>query len=468
MSSTFSGLSTALNALMAQRAGLTTTGQNIANANTVGYSRQRAELKALGTPSQVGFNASSIVDRIGSGVTVDSLRRLADVFVDARQRDAHANASYTQAQATAFSQIEQIVGEPSDTGLSKDLTAFWSSWQDLANAPDSIPARQAVMSHATSVAGTLRRGRDALDAAYTDTRSHLDTLATEVNATAASVAALNDKIRIAGTSGDPANELIDQRDQLVLRLSELVGARSSANDDGTVSLSVSGVTIVSSTKAYALQAAGGTSIDSLSSAPLQLTWTNGAAATLTSGELGGLVDSLRSTYPDAAAGYDQVAATLASTVNTIHATGQDLDGDSSAPGEFFTGTTASTLAVAFTDPRKVRAAVANPSGTPSLDSSIADRIGQLATSTAGADARWSAFVAATGVASASAQNQVTVHAAISQNADGARQSVSGVSLDEEMSNMLMYQRAYEGAGRMMTAIDQMLDTLINRTGQVGR
>jgi flagellar hook-associated protein 1 FlgK len=116
----------------------------------------------------------------------------------------------------------------------------------------------------------------------------------------------------------------------------------------------------------------------------------------------------------------------------------------------------------------VRAAVANPSGTPSLDSSIADQIGQLATSTTGADARWSAFVAATGVASASAQNQVTVHAAISQNADGARQSVSGVSLDEEMSNMLMYQRAYEGAGRMMTAIDQMLDTLINRTGQVGR
>ncbi|KQX69530.1 flagellar hook-associated protein FlgK [Angustibacter sp. Root456] len=468
MSSTFSGLSTALNALMAQRAGLTVTGQNIANANTAGYSRQRAELAALGTPSQVGFNASALIDRVGSGVTVDSLRRLADVFVDARQRDAHANASYTQAQATAFSQIENILGEPSDTGLSKDLAAFWSSWQDLANAPDSIPARQAVMSNATSVAGTLRRGRDALDAAYTDTRSHLDTLATEVNTTAQGVAALNDKIRIAGASGDPANELIDQRDQMVLRLSELVGARSTANDDGTVSLSVSGVTIVSSTKAYALQVADGTSIDSLSSAPLKLTWTNGAAATLTSGELGGLVDSLRSTYPDAAAGYDQVASTLGSTVNAIHATGQDLDGDSSAPGAFFTGTTASTLAVAFTDPRKVRAAVANPSGTPSLDSSIADQIGQLATSTTGADARWSAFVAATGVASASAQNQVTVHAAISQNADGARQSVSGVSLDEEMSNMLMYQRAYEGAGRMMTAIDQMLDTLINRTGQVGR
>ncbi len=204
MSSTFSGLSTALNALMAQRAGLTTTGQNIANANTVGYSRQRAELAALGTPSQVGFNASALVDRVGSGVTVDSLRRLADVFVDARQRDAHANASYTQAQATAFSQIEDIVGEPSDTGLSKDLAAFWSSWQDLANAPDSIPARQAVMSNATSVAGTLRRGRDALDAAYTDTRSQLDTLATEVNTTAQGVAALNDKIRIAGASGDPA------------------------------------------------------------------------------------------------------------------------------------------------------------------------------------------------------------------------------------------------------------------------
>ncbi len=468
MSSTFSGLSTALNALMAQRAGLTTTGQNIANANTIGYSRQRVELAALGTPSQVGFNASALVDRVGSGVTVDSLRRLADSFVDARQRDAHANASYAQTQATALGQVEGIMGEPSDTGLSADLATFWSSWQDLANAPDSIPARQAVMSNATTVAGTLRRGRDALDAAFTDTRSHLDSLTTELNTTAQGVAALNDKIRIAGASGDPANELIDQRDQLVLRLSELVGARSSANDDGTVSVSVNGVSIVSSTHAYALSVTDGSSLDSLSSAPLQLSWSNGAPATFASGELGGLVDALRSTYPDAAAGYDQVAATLASTVNAIHSTGQDLDGVSTAPGDFFTGTTAKTLALAITDPRQVRAAVADPSGTPSLDATIADQIAQLATSATGADARWSAFVAATGVTSASAQNQVGVHAAISQNADGARQSVSGVSLDEEMANMLMYQRAYEGAGRMMTAVDQMLDTLINRTGMVGR
>lgn len=93
---------------------------------------------------------------------------------------------------------------------------------------------------------------------------------------------------------------------------------------------------------------------------------------------------------------------------------------------------------------------------------------QLATSTSGADATWSAFVAATGVMSSSARNQVDVQAAISQQADGARASTSGVSLDEEMANMLMYQRAYEGAGRMMTAVDQMLDTLINRTGLVGR
>ena len=468
MSSTFSGLSTALNALMAQRAGLTLTGQNIANANTVGYTRQRAELAALGTPSQVGFSASALVDRVGSGVTVDSLRRLADTFLDARQRDAHANAAYSGTQATTFGQIETIVGEPSDTGLSHDLAQFWSSWQDLANTPDSIPARQAVMSKATAVAGTLSRGRDALDAAFTDTRSHLDALATELNTTAQGIAALNDKIRIAGAGGEPANELIDQRDQLVLRMSELSGARSSANDDGTVSVSVGGVTVVSSTHAYALTVSDGTSIDSLGSAPLQLQWTNGAPATLASGELGGLVDSLRSTYPDAAAGYDQVAATLASTVNALHSTGQDLDGVSTAPGDFFTGTTAKTLAVAFTDPRKVRAAAANPSGTPSLDTTIADAIGQLATSTTGADARWSAFVAATGVASASARNQDGVHTAISQNADGARQSVSGVSLDEEMANMLMYQRAYEGAGRMMTAVDQMLDTLINRTGLVGR
>src|SRR3954452_1085618 len=222
MSSTFSGLSTALNALMAQRAGLTLTGQNIANANTPGYTRQRAELQAVVTPTQAGMMSSSLVSQNGGGVTVASIRRMADAFVDARQRDAHSQASYATASSEALGQVEQVLGEPSDTGLSKQLSEFWGAWQGVANSPDSVPARQALLSKAATVVGTLQRGRTAIDSAYTDTRAQLDALVTQVNTTLKGVADLNDKIRIATASGNPPNELSDQRDQLVLRLSELV------------------------------------------------------------------------------------------------------------------------------------------------------------------------------------------------------------------------------------------------------
>src|SRR3954470_23331471 len=113
MSSTFSGLSTALNALMSQRAALTVTGQNIANANTVGYSRQRAELAAVVSTTKAGMTSGTAIGNNGGGVTVSTIRRLADSFVDARQRDAHSTAAYATAQSVALDQVEGILGEPS-------------------------------------------------------------------------------------------------------------------------------------------------------------------------------------------------------------------------------------------------------------------------------------------------------------------------------------------------------------------
>lgn len=468
MSSTFSGISTALNALMAQRAALTLTGQNIANANTVGYTRQRAELSAVSTSGRVGMMSGTTTDQNGGGVTISSIRRLADAFVDARQRDAHSRLAYADAQVGSLGQVESILAEPSENGLGHQLTEFWNSWQGVSNNPGSVPARQALLSKATTIVGTLQSGRAAVDAAYTDTRAQLDALTAQVNITAQGVAQLNDQIRQVGAGGNSPNELIDQRDQLVLQLSSMVGARSTPVSDGTVNVSVNGVGIVSGTRWSTLSVAGANTIDSQATNSLALTWSNGSNAALSGGTLAGVVDSLRSIYPDVAAGYDQVAGALASSVNALHSTAQDLDGN--ATGAFFTGTTAKSLAVALTDGRQVGAAklVAGPTPTPTLDSSIADQIAQLATSSAGADTRWSSFVAATGVISAAAQNQVSVHSAISQQADANRASASGVSIDEEMSNMLMFQRAYEGAARVMTSVDEMLDTVINRMGQVGR
>jgi flagellar hook-associated protein 1 FlgK len=175
-----------------------------------------------------------------------------------------------------------------------------------------------------------------------------------------------------------------------------------------------------------------------------------------------MLDSLTATLPAWAGRLDQVAATLAASVNAVHASGFDLSGTPGA--SFFTGTTASTIAVALTDPHQV-AASAVPGGN--LDNGTADAMAQLATSPTGPDAVYQQMVVDLGVQTQAATSRSTMQDTVAQQADSARQGQAGVSTDEEMVHLISYQHAYEAAARLMTTIDSTLDTLINHTGLIG-
>ncbi len=464
MSSTFTGITTALNALMSQRRALDVTGQNIANQATPGYSRQRAELSAV-----TGAGGAALYSRIeapGWGSQVTSVTRIVDGFVDSRQRDAHAGAGTATEQLAALTGVERLANEPSDTGLAKQLSQFWNAWDVVGNHPDDEGARSALISQAGTLTDTLRTGRTSLDAQFSSSRAQLGALTTQVNAVAASVATLNQQIRVGTATGQQVNELSDQRDQLVLQLSELTGATTASHDDGTLDVVVGGRALVHGDKAESLGVTGGFGVDTVGTDPPRLTWADGTLAPIMSGRTAGLIGALRTTYPNAAAGYDAVAASLAQSVNALHQTGTDLDG---APaGAFFTGTDARTIGLApalqtTSGFRKVAAGA-----TTALDNSVADAIAQLRSSTTGPDAAWRSTIAQLGVQTQTAQRRSDIQDVVSRQADAARDSTSGVSVDEEMTNMLTFQRGYEGAARVLTTVDQMLDTLINRTGLVGR
>lgn len=466
MSSTFVGLSTALNALMAQRTALTVTGQNIANVNTAGYTRQRAELTPIGPASRVGLNNGTTIEHVGSGVTVSKITRLADDFIDSRQRDAHAALEFTASQNAALTSVETTIGEPSTTGIAQKLTDFWNTWHGVAADPSSTSARQTLVSNGSALVNLLQTGRRSLESAHTAARTQLDALTSEVNTAAASLAELNRQIRLAGATGVASNELLDQRDQQAMALASLTGATASAQGDGTMDVTLSGVKIVDGLNAGRLTATGGRTLDDAAGLTLSLTAGTPPVttpATIASGRMGGTIDALTRVYPDAAAGYEDVAATLVSGVNDLQATAQDAKGDPSPP--FFSGTTVATLTVSTTADR---VGAAPRTGAASYNGSVADATAQLARSTSGADARWSALAATTGIKVRSSTNALEVQTIIGSQADSARSSQSGVSLDEEMANMLTFQRGYEGAARVLTAVDSMLDTLINRTGMVGR
>jgi flagellar hook-associated protein 1 FlgK len=175
-----------------------------------------------------------------------------------------------------------------------------------------------------------------------------------------------------------------------------------------------------------------------------------------------MADTLTTIIPDLSKALNAVAKALADTVNTAHAAGYSKDGSTGL--NFFEGTTAGTIKVAISDPDKVATAAAP--GT--VDGSVADKLAGSVTAANGPDLKYQSMIGALGVAAQGASRRSDIQTTVTEQIDADRASQSGVNLDEEMTNMLMYQRGYEAASRVLTTIDAMLDQLINRTGLVGR
>jgi len=457
---TFGGLSTALSALYAQRRGLEVAGQNIANANTEGYSRQRIGMTAIGAPTMPAVFA--VGDPVGGGVEVSELTRYRDEFLEARGRAERSANAYLEDRKSIYTRIEQVIGEPSDTGVQSQLAEYWSAWHDVTNRPGDSAARTQLLQRGTILADSLRNAHNGLSSLWSSTREQLDTYVTEINTTTAAVAELNEAVVRATQAGLPGNELADQRDLAVMHLVELTGGSALARENGSVDVSIAGSSLVSGAHTRQLTAIGATRLSEQAADPVGLEWADtGAAASVPSGKVAAALETLNTTLPGVADSLDNVVSVLVDTVNTQHAAGFDLNGD--AGGDFFTGTTASDIAVAITDPDLVAAAGSAPAApaTSTLDGANADAIAALGTTTDGADATYRQFVVDLGVAAQSIFRRAEIQNSITQDVDAARTAQSGVNLDEEMTSLLLYQRAYEAAAKVMGAIDSTLDTLIN-------
>ena len=489
--STFSGISTALSSLIAQRQALEVSGQNIANANTVGYTRQRASISSL--PAASVSSMFSTNNGPGEGTRVTGIDRLGDVFIDTRVRSETAGSAYLSARASAYTSLEQSVGEPSKTGLSAQLSNLWAGFHDVGNTPNKDSARSALLESANAVVDRIATLYTAAGTQWNQARTTTVALVDQVNTIAANVADLNTRILSITNTGGSANELMDQRDQLVTQLSGLVGATARVRDNGTVDVLVAGNALVSgaTTKALtvtgptqfseatgALASAGPPAVAAIQGTSVGVAWakpdgTTSSAVGLEGGRVAGLLSVLAppaagagGMLTEAAASYDALAMKLATSVNALHSGATTVGGSTGINFFAFNPTKpALTLTVAITLPSDI--AVATP-GKGALDGSVADQIATLGTAADGPDAAWSSTVVQLGVRTASGTSRATVAEASRASAASQQLAQMSVSTDEESTNMLAYQRAYEGSARVLTAIDAMLDTLINRTGLVGR
>lgn len=459
--STFSGLNTALSALRYNRVAMDVASGNIANVGTDGYTRRRINGEAIGAPSQPAM--WSRYTGAGDGVRVSSLDRMTDALLDVRARREHGNQAYLDIRQAVLQRVEAGIGEPGDSGVAAAIADFRSAWHDLANNPGSDAARSAVLGRAATLADAIRIQARNIEAESGDQRFRIQADVAEVNTLASDLAATNKSIAVATLNGTDAGILLDKRDQLAMRLSELTGSTATSRADGGFDVSVNGVPLVVGNAAGTLEIATGITPGGASDGnPITYTITDTSGTTAVpagmTGELGGVTDLLTTTLPAYTAGLDAIAQQLADEINTQHQAGYDAAGNPGQPLFSYTpGSAASTIAVALTAPGDLAA-----SGIPGggLDASNATA---LATAT-GVEGSYQRLINGFGTEVASVTRLAANQQVLTSQVDGSREQLSGVNLDEETVSMLAAQHAYEAAARVMTTLDSVLDTLINRTG----
>ncbi|MGM7702918.1 flagellar hook-associated protein FlgK [Pseudalkalibacillus sp. Hm43] len=507
MSSTFHGLETSLRGLRTHQSALNTTGHNISNASTPGYSRQRVNFSQTEPYPAAARNRPQVPGQMGTGVEAGTVQRVRESFLDLQFRGENTKSGYWSARSDALQKMEEVMNEPSDHGLAKTMDRFWQSLQDLVVNPEDSGARSVVRQRGVALAETFNYLSTSLNSIRDDFKTQIDVTTKEINSIAEQINDINRQISEIEPHGYLPNDLYDKRDGLVDRLSELANVKVTAVGSGGQALDIAegkytvelldsnGNSIGNLVDGSTLSTNGLSITDSDGNGEFDqfaLGGATGALDQLGQGKLKGLLEShgfesggsVKGIYPDMLADLDEMAYRFVSAFNTQHQAGNDLNGANG--GNFFAFTSAvdaTTFAGAaskLTLDNNISGAnglsniAASMDGNPGDGSNalnLADVKDQTLAFNTGNATFQSYFEGAIGEMAVSAQqaNRLVENSnTLKQSVEERRQSVSGVSLDEEMTKMMQFQHAYNAAARNITSIDEMLDRIINGMGRVGR
>jgi len=472
----------ARSALLAHQTSLQVVSQNVANAETPGYSRQRPLLSAS-TPVRMPYG------NIGTGVRFDGIERQRDILLDRSFRSASTLLGESAYRRAALSQVEELFGEPSDAGMAAKLDQLWSSFSELATTPGSLSAKAVVQQRGQQLAQLFNDQDTGLTQAREQSTARLGTVVAEINQLAEQVAELNGRITTAEAGGSVASDLRDRRDLLLDSLARSAGARVETQRDGSVTVMLGNSTLVDGTNARALRV----DLDpptpppaiTPADVPVKLRLGNSVDRLgPLAGELKAMVDVINTDVPALRGRLDALASALAASVNSAHSAGYVFAGTTipgTAAGNFFdpgtvgdpvrAGTLRLSSAIAA-DPANIAT-----SGDPNapLDNGVALALSALRNSTTavsytgpggeGETAGFNAFFRSTvtrlGLAVRSAEDDVTVRSVLTDQAETRRQSVSGVSTDEELIMLMRVQQSYVAATKLIKTADEMLQTILS-------
>ncbi|MCE5323118.1 flagellar hook-associated protein FlgK [bacterium] len=456
MASTFFGISVAQSGLTAQKRAMEVLSYNIANANDPTYKRQKVvmvEGQVLATSQEASSVGSS---GIGSGTQTGDVERVVDALVENRLRETTTNSAEWDYMASTLSGLESIMNEPSDSSLETDLDTFWNSWSTVANSADDTSVRSALLEDATSLCERIQYVYGQMSDMVDDLNLEAEDIVDQINLMAKEIGALNNQIGAMSSNNEPVNDLLNTRDALVSELAGYVDVTVSGEGSGDLVISIAGRVLVQGSEVNTLTTVTGSNGES------SIVWEDGLdPVAVTGGELKAVTDLRDTVIPGYMSQLDDIAAELVSSVNALHQTGLTLDG--SAGGDFFkAGTTAANICLDESIVGKPDLIAASSStnfgkSNGNIAQAIADLKDAEGTSI---NEMYETLVGNIGSASAAAQTQSEAYALSLEQLTTQQQSVSGVSLDEELTNMIKFQQAYNAASRVLTVMNDMLDVLM--------
>lgn len=446
-------LEMAKQALHTQQLALNIVGHNIANANRTDYSRQRVNLKAS-TPIRYpeGY--------WGTGVEIEGIQRQRDRFVDAQLRKEYSVQGDWSYREQILSQVESVFNEPSDSSMNAIMATFWDGCQELINNPESAAARATLRQRAVHLTSQFNYLHNNLATLQSNLDREISQEVSDINNLAKKIAMLNERI---GSQENAANDLLDQRDKYLDELSKIIDIDYHQNPNNTISVLINGRAIVESTTLKPLT----TETQMVNEQPMQFpAWADTKQSVeIKSGKVKGLIELRSQVIPDYMNRLDNLALALAKQVNQVHESGYGLKGSTSIPFFSVTTTGAGDIAVSDEILNDLDLIAAGKHPIPGNTDNIFEIYGLrdellMNENSATFEEYYNTLISELGTVSQEALFANETSELIVTQVENQRQSIMGVSIDEEMISLIKIQTAYQAASKIVTMTNDLMDHIM--------
>jgi flagellar hook-associated protein 1 FlgK len=437
--------------LSAYRQALDVTSHNVVNASNKDYTRQQVVFAS---------EKSEMVGGImwGTGVKLTEVLRVRDNLTDVQIRTTNQKYYGSNKQSELIGQIEQIYSEPSELGLSNLISKFFNSWQELSVTPNSIPLRHSVIQAAQQLSSKSKSINEYLSTVKTDIRTEFAQKVNTLNQNLKEVQQLNAQIFEYSMKGAAPNELIDRRDLLIDELSKLANINVTYDSANSASISIGGIHAVDrfiSIEFAPSEANGELTVKSVSGQ---------ASAMLNGGELFAYADVYTNKIPKYTGLLDNIMTTLIDSVNGVHSKGYTIGATPQTGIDFFSGYNSGELLInddILRDPRNIAISADGTGGNGALSIQLAELSSKKLIEGSTLLESYSALISEIGNEKSAASYSAESNKIVLDKLDEQKASYSGVSIDEEMTNIIKFQRSYDASAKLVKIADEMLQTIIN-------